>query len=162
MWSTETGGEPIHHYQIPGRIQALSLSPDCPVLVSAAGSDVRLDSANDCGYWRTVCETRLPKTVSGTLWLCVHERRCSTDADFVIVNCTFIVYMAGREPDFCTKPGRSVPTGGFSGWRGCLLAEPSGGAAKDPALCLWSSRNLSGCLQQPHCFWGEAHRLGHA
>uniref|UniRef100_A0A3P9NDZ0 F-box and WD repeat domain containing 8 n=1 Tax=Poecilia reticulata TaxID=8081 RepID=A0A3P9NDZ0_POERE len=63
LWSTETGGEPIHHYQIPGRIQALGLSPDRPVLVSAAGSDVRLDSANDCGYWRTVCETQLPKTV---------------------------------------------------------------------------------------------------
>lgn len=64
LWSTETGGEPIHHFQISGRIQALALSPDSPALVSAAGSDVRIDSANDCGYWRTVCQARLPKNVS--------------------------------------------------------------------------------------------------
>lgn len=76
LWSTETGGEPIHHYQSPGRIQALGLSPDSPVLVSATGSDVRLDGANDCGYWRTICETQLPKTVSGTLSVavCVSKR----------------------------------------------------------------------------------------
>ncbi|XP_012705102.3 F-box/WD repeat-containing protein 8 [Fundulus heteroclitus] len=63
LWSTETGGEPIHHYQTSGRIQALALSPDSPVLVSATGSNVRLDCTSHCGYWRTVCETQLPKTV---------------------------------------------------------------------------------------------------
>lgn len=63
LWSTETGGEPIHHYQSPGKIQALALSPDSPVLVSATGSDVRLDGANHYGYWRTIYETQLPKTV---------------------------------------------------------------------------------------------------
>uniref|UniRef100_A0A8C6LMH3 F-box and WD repeat domain containing 8 n=1 Tax=Nothobranchius furzeri TaxID=105023 RepID=A0A8C6LMH3_NOTFU len=57
LWSTETGGEPIHHYQVPGRIQALALSPDTPALVSATGSDVRLDCATDCGYWRTACQS---------------------------------------------------------------------------------------------------------
>ncbi|XP_047447379.1 F-box/WD repeat-containing protein 8 [Mugil cephalus] len=63
LWSTETGGEPVHHYQSPGRIQALSLSPDTPALASAAGSDVRLDCADDRGYWRTACRAQLPKTV---------------------------------------------------------------------------------------------------
>ncbi|XP_037834879.1 F-box/WD repeat-containing protein 8 isoform X2 [Kryptolebias marmoratus] len=63
LWSTETGGAPIHHYQSPGRVQALALSPDSPVLASATGSVVRLDSADDRGYWRTVCQTQLPKTV---------------------------------------------------------------------------------------------------
>ncbi|XP_062237425.1 F-box/WD repeat-containing protein 8 [Platichthys flesus] len=63
LWSTETGGEPIHHYQSPGRIQALALSPDSPVLGSAAGPDVRLDCADDRGYWRTISRTRLPNTV---------------------------------------------------------------------------------------------------
>uniref|UniRef100_A0A1A8IU05 F-box/WD repeat-containing protein 8 n=1 Tax=Nothobranchius kuhntae TaxID=321403 RepID=A0A1A8IU05_NOTKU len=63
LWSTETGGEPIHHYQVPGRIQALALSPDTPALVSATGSDVRLDCATDCGYWRTACQVHLSKTV---------------------------------------------------------------------------------------------------
>uniref|UniRef100_A0A8D3AJ70 F-box and WD repeat domain containing 8 n=1 Tax=Scophthalmus maximus TaxID=52904 RepID=A0A8D3AJ70_SCOMX len=44
LWSTETGGQPIHHFQSPGgRIQALALSPDSPVLGSATGPDVRLD-----------------------------------------------------------------------------------------------------------------------
>ncbi|KAG7236507.1 hypothetical protein INR49_000881 [Caranx melampygus] len=63
LWSTETGGEPIHHYQSPGRIQVLALSPDSPVLGSSAGPDVRLDAADDRGYWRTVCQAQLPKTV---------------------------------------------------------------------------------------------------
>uniref|UniRef100_A0AAQ5XI65 F-box/WD repeat-containing protein 8 n=1 Tax=Amphiprion ocellaris TaxID=80972 RepID=A0AAQ5XI65_AMPOC len=63
LWSTETGGQPIHHYQSPGRIQALALSPDSPVLLSAAGSDVRLDRADDCGYWRTACQAQLPNGV---------------------------------------------------------------------------------------------------
>uniref|UniRef100_A0AAQ5XGM0 F-box/WD repeat-containing protein 8 n=1 Tax=Amphiprion ocellaris TaxID=80972 RepID=A0AAQ5XGM0_AMPOC len=71
LWSTETGGQPIHHYQSPGRIQALALSPDSPVLLSAAGSDVRLDRADDCGYWRTACQAQLPSTVSQALWFCL-------------------------------------------------------------------------------------------
>uniref|UniRef100_A0A7N8Y4E4 F-box/WD repeat-containing protein 8 n=1 Tax=Mastacembelus armatus TaxID=205130 RepID=A0A7N8Y4E4_9TELE len=61
LWSTETGGEPIHHYQSPGRIQALALSPDSPVLGSAAGCDIRLDCADDRGYWRMLCHAQLPK-----------------------------------------------------------------------------------------------------
>uniref|UniRef100_A0A672IGT7 F-box/WD repeat-containing protein 8 n=1 Tax=Salarias fasciatus TaxID=181472 RepID=A0A672IGT7_SALFA len=63
LWSTETGGVPIHHYQSAGQVQALALSPDSPALVSASGPDVRLDHASDCGYWRTVCRAQLPKTV---------------------------------------------------------------------------------------------------
>ncbi|XP_026177715.1 F-box/WD repeat-containing protein 8 [Mastacembelus armatus] len=63
LWSTETGGEPIHHYQSPGRIQALALSPDSPVLGSAAGCDIRLDCADDRGYWRMLCHAQLPKIV---------------------------------------------------------------------------------------------------
>uniref|UniRef100_A0A672YHN7 F-box domain-containing protein n=1 Tax=Sphaeramia orbicularis TaxID=375764 RepID=A0A672YHN7_9TELE len=64
LWSTETGGEPIHHYQSPGRIQSLALSCDSPVLGSSSGPDVRLDRPDDCGYWRTTCQTQLPKTVN--------------------------------------------------------------------------------------------------
>ncbi|XP_073322471.1 F-box/WD repeat-containing protein 8 [Pagrus major] len=63
LWSTETGGEPIHHYQSPGRIQALALSPDSPVLGTAAGPDIRLNCADDRGYWRTLCQAQLPKIV---------------------------------------------------------------------------------------------------
>lgn len=67
LWSTETGGEPIHHYQSVGRIQALALTPDSPTLGSAAGPHVRLDRADDRGYWRTLCQAQLPKPVSLTI-----------------------------------------------------------------------------------------------
>ncbi len=73
LWSTETGGEPIYHYQSPGRIQALALSPDSPILGSAAGPDVRLDRADDRGYWRTLCQAQLPKAVSEAVWFLMYE-----------------------------------------------------------------------------------------
>eukprot|EP00064_Thunnus_orientalis_P003023 superscaffoldBa00000239_g3031 len=76
LWSTETGGEPIHHYQIPGRIQALALSPDSPVLGYAAGSDVRLDRADDRGYWRTLCQVQLPKTVESLVLVPGRKQQC--------------------------------------------------------------------------------------
>ncbi|KAM8886696.1 F-box/WD repeat-containing protein 8 isoform 1-T1 [Spinachia spinachia] len=63
LWSTETGGEPIHHYQGPERVRALALSPDGPALGSAAGADVQLVGADDRGYWRELCRARLPKSV---------------------------------------------------------------------------------------------------
>ncbi|KAM7415734.1 hypothetical protein PAMA_018002 [Pampus argenteus] len=75
LWSTETGGEPIHHFQIPGRIRALSLSRDSPVLGSAAGSDVRLDGADDRGYWRTICQVQIPKTVESLVLVPGREQR---------------------------------------------------------------------------------------
>ncbi|XP_072289641.1 F-box/WD repeat-containing protein 8 [Eucyclogobius newberryi] len=63
VWSTETGGQPIYHYQCPEGIRTLALSPDAPVLGSSSGSDVRLDRPDDCGYWKTVCRAHLSKTV---------------------------------------------------------------------------------------------------
>ncbi|XP_049906599.1 F-box/WD repeat-containing protein 8 [Epinephelus moara] len=80
VWSTETGGEPIHHYQIPGRIQALALSPDSPILCSAAGPDIRLDRADDHGYWRTLCQARLPKTVESLVLVPGREQQSSLAA----------------------------------------------------------------------------------
>lgn len=63
LWSTETGGEPIYHYQSLGEIQALALSPDSPVLASVTGPNIRLDHADDQGYWRTLHQAQLPKNV---------------------------------------------------------------------------------------------------
>ncbi|XP_035513896.1 F-box/WD repeat-containing protein 8 [Morone saxatilis] len=80
LWSTETGGEPIHHYQSPGRVQALALSPDSPVLVSAAGPDIRLDRADDCGYWRTLCQAQLPKTVESLVLVPGRGQQCTLAA----------------------------------------------------------------------------------
>uniref|UniRef100_A0A8C5N6J9 F-box domain-containing protein n=1 Tax=Gouania willdenowi TaxID=441366 RepID=A0A8C5N6J9_GOUWI len=40
LWSIETGGEPIHHYQSSVPVQALALSSDSPALISASGAEV--------------------------------------------------------------------------------------------------------------------------
>ncbi|XP_035642158.1 F-box/WD repeat-containing protein 8 isoform X1 [Oncorhynchus keta] len=61
VWSTETGQEPVHHFQIPGRVHALALSLESPTLATAAGLDVRLDQPDERGYWRTLCQATLPK-----------------------------------------------------------------------------------------------------
>ncbi|XP_068460539.1 F-box/WD repeat-containing protein 8 isoform X1 [Clinocottus analis] len=76
LWSTETGGQPIHHYQSPGGIQALALSPDGAALASAAGPDVRLVGADDRGYWRTLGQARLPKTVESLVLVPGRGQQC--------------------------------------------------------------------------------------
>uniref|UniRef100_A0A8C7HVG4 F-box/WD repeat-containing protein 8 n=1 Tax=Oncorhynchus kisutch TaxID=8019 RepID=A0A8C7HVG4_ONCKI len=50
VWSTETGQEPVHHFQIPGRVHALALSLESPTLATAAGLDVRLDQPDERVY----------------------------------------------------------------------------------------------------------------
>ena len=64
VWSIETGSEPIHHLQHLQRVNALVLSPDHPSVATACGADIRVDSPDDKGYWRTLCLTHLPKPVS--------------------------------------------------------------------------------------------------
>lgn len=98
LWSTETGGEPIHHYQTSGRIQALALSSDSPVLVSATGSDVRLDCAKDCGYWRTVCQTQLPKTVE-SVTLVSGRAQQSPLAALAAGEAVYLLDPRGEEPE---------------------------------------------------------------
>ncbi|XP_034155220.2 F-box/WD repeat-containing protein 8 isoform X2 [Pangasianodon hypophthalmus] len=67
VWSTESGVEPIHHYQHLQRVCALDLCADAPVVTSASGSEVRVDTPDDRGYWRTVCLTQLAKPVDGVM-----------------------------------------------------------------------------------------------
>lgn len=71
VWSLETGGEPILHYQVPAEVRSLSLSPDFPVLASVSQNQVRLDQADDRGYWRTLCRTQIHNTV-GLIGLCYY------------------------------------------------------------------------------------------
>lgn len=71
VWSLETGGEPILHYQVPAEVRSLSLSPDFPVLASVSQNQVRLDQADDRGYWRTLCRTQIHDTV-GLIGLCYY------------------------------------------------------------------------------------------
>ncbi|XP_034026785.1 F-box/WD repeat-containing protein 8 isoform X2 [Thalassophryne amazonica] len=88
LWSTEMGGEPIYHYQNPGKIQALVLSTDSPVLACTAGGDVRIDSADNRGYWRRLCHAHLPKTIhvysieTGQTTVCVGN----SPGDFICIN----------------------------------------------------------------------------
>ncbi|KAL6465227.1 hypothetical protein MHYP_G00253600 [Metynnis hypsauchen] len=67
VWSTEAGLEPIHHYQHLQRVHALDLSTDGPVLATASGLEVRVDSPDDGGYWKSRCITQLSKPVDGVL-----------------------------------------------------------------------------------------------
>ncbi|XP_027018722.1 F-box/WD repeat-containing protein 8 isoform X2 [Tachysurus fulvidraco] len=67
VWSTECNVEPIHHYQHLQQVCALAVSSDTPVVTSASGSEVRVDTPDDQGYWRTVCLTQLAKPVDGLL-----------------------------------------------------------------------------------------------
>ncbi|XP_060763432.1 F-box/WD repeat-containing protein 8 isoform X2 [Neoarius graeffei] len=67
VWSTESGGEPVHFYQHLQRVCALDLGADAPVVTSASGSVIRVDTPDDRGYWRTVCLNQLAKPVDGVL-----------------------------------------------------------------------------------------------
>ncbi|KAI4899018.1 hypothetical protein NFI96_028231 [Prochilodus magdalenae] len=67
VWSTEAVLEPIHQYQHLQRVHALDLSADGPVLATASGQEVRVDSPDDGGYWKSRCITRLAKPVDGVL-----------------------------------------------------------------------------------------------
>ncbi|XP_061750255.1 F-box/WD repeat-containing protein 8 [Nerophis ophidion] len=76
VWSTETGGEPLYHYQTAERDRVLALSPDGSILVSAGGAEVRLDGADDHGLWRTLGLTQLPKTVESLVVVPSRGQRC--------------------------------------------------------------------------------------
>ncbi|KAG7480908.1 hypothetical protein MATL_G00061240 [Megalops atlanticus] len=61
VWSTETGQEPIHHYQHQQKVYALALGSDGTAVATASGTEVRVDCPVDKGYWRTLCQSQLQK-----------------------------------------------------------------------------------------------------
>ncbi|XP_006640378.2 F-box/WD repeat-containing protein 8 isoform X1 [Lepisosteus oculatus] len=63
VWSTETGQEPIHHFQHLQKVQGLALGSDGATVASACGSRVRLDCPVDKGYWKMLYQTELQKPV---------------------------------------------------------------------------------------------------
>lgn len=185
LWSTVTGGEPVHHYQTPRRIQALALSPDSPVLGSTDGSEVRLDGADDRGYWRTLCRAQLPNFVRlhtptsvvchSRLVLLVFEcvkfclniyrrERKENDSLNKVLDSklTHLHHVTGGEPGPGSRQGAAAPASSLGGRRSCVPVGPSGGGAKDDSLSLWASCHLPGRLRIPCRVWGEAHRLGDA
>ncbi|KAJ8380152.1 hypothetical protein SKAU_G00009300 [Synaphobranchus kaupii] len=73
VWSTETGQEPVHHYQHLQRVHALALGSEGAAVATASGTGVRVDCPVEKGYWRTLCRVELPKPVESLLL--IPERR---------------------------------------------------------------------------------------
>lgn len=153
LWSTETGGEPIHHYQSPGGIQVMALSQDSTVLGSVTGPNIRLDHTDDQGYWRTLHQTRLPKAVRRTNWF-LTTLVCSLTWNDVC--------MAGRGFGFGAWQGNTATTGSPESRRECVPLRPQGREAVDHPLCLRSPCDLPRYVGLPGCIWSEARRLGDA
>ncbi|KAM6422705.1 F-box/WD repeat-containing protein 8 [Liasis olivaceus] len=75
VWSLLVGSEPIHRYQHNQKIQAMALSTDGATIATASGFQVKVESANDKGYWGTVADFEIQKWVS-LLSLVPHTLGC--------------------------------------------------------------------------------------
>ncbi|XP_069816852.1 F-box/WD repeat-containing protein 8 isoform X2 [Dendropsophus ebraccatus] len=64
VWSLLVGREPIHHYQHNQKIQALALCPDTAAIATASSFQIRVESPDDRGYWRTRCSFQTQKLVN--------------------------------------------------------------------------------------------------
>ncbi|XP_056392828.1 F-box/WD repeat-containing protein 8 isoform X2 [Hyla sarda] len=64
IWSLLVGREPIHHYQHNQKIQALALCPDTAAIATASSFQIRVESPDDRGYWRTSCNFQTQKLVN--------------------------------------------------------------------------------------------------
>ncbi|XP_054852125.1 F-box/WD repeat-containing protein 8 [Eublepharis macularius] len=64
VWSLMIGREPIHHYQHNQKIQAMALSPEGAAVATASAFHIRVESANDNGYWETVADFEIQKPVN--------------------------------------------------------------------------------------------------
>ncbi|XP_039188420.1 F-box/WD repeat-containing protein 8 [Crotalus tigris] len=75
VWSLLVGSEPIHWYRHNQKIQTLALSTEGATVATVSGFQVKVESANDKGYWGTVAEFEIPKWVS-LLCLVPHTSGC--------------------------------------------------------------------------------------
>ncbi|XP_077163605.1 F-box/WD repeat-containing protein 8 [Paroedura picta] len=64
VWSLMIGREPIHHYQHNQKIQAMALSPEGATVATGSAFQVKVESANDKGYWETVADFEIQKLVN--------------------------------------------------------------------------------------------------
>nr|XP_056715571.1 F-box/WD repeat-containing protein 8 [Euleptes europaea] len=64
VWSLMIGREPIHHYQHNQKIHAVALSPEGATVATASAFHIKVESANDKGYWETVADFELQKLVN--------------------------------------------------------------------------------------------------
>uniref|UniRef100_A0A8C6VH67 F-box/WD repeat-containing protein 8 n=1 Tax=Naja naja TaxID=35670 RepID=A0A8C6VH67_NAJNA len=64
VWSLLVGSEPIHRYQHNQKIQGMALSTEGATVATAAGFQVKVESANSKGYWGTLAEFEIQKWVT--------------------------------------------------------------------------------------------------
>ncbi|XP_037734396.1 F-box/WD repeat-containing protein 8 isoform X2 [Chelonia mydas] len=64
VWSLMIGREPIHHYQHNQRIQALALGLEGAAIATASGFQVKVESPDDRGYWKTTAQFEIQKLVN--------------------------------------------------------------------------------------------------
>ncbi|XP_028566095.2 F-box/WD repeat-containing protein 8 isoform X3 [Podarcis muralis] len=68
VWSLLVGRDPIHCSQHNQKIQSLALSAEGATIATASAFQVKVESANDKGYWETAAEFEIQKLV-GSLCL---------------------------------------------------------------------------------------------
>uniref|UniRef100_A0A8C9TST9 F-box and WD repeat domain containing 8 n=1 Tax=Scleropages formosus TaxID=113540 RepID=A0A8C9TST9_SCLFO len=72
VWSTESGQEPVHHYQQLQGVQTVALGPKAVAVATASGTQVRVDSPEDSGSWTTLCQAELHAPVESLLLVPEH------------------------------------------------------------------------------------------
>ncbi|XP_020669249.3 F-box/WD repeat-containing protein 8 [Pogona vitticeps] len=94
VWNLMFGCDPIHCYQHNQKIQALALSVEGAAIATASAFQVKIEGANDKGYWETIAEFEIQKLV-GSLCLVPHH----TDRPVAIATAEEFVYlMKAGEP----------------------------------------------------------------
>ncbi|XP_061458882.1 F-box/WD repeat-containing protein 8 isoform X2 [Rhineura floridana] len=88
VWSLMVGRDPVHCYQHNQKIQALALSAEGAVIATASAFQVKVESANDKGYWETAAEFEIQKLVG---LLCLVP--CVTARPVVVATAEDIVYL---------------------------------------------------------------------
>ncbi|KAM5194291.1 F-box/WD repeat-containing protein 8 isoform 2-T2 [Mantella aurantiaca] len=53
VWCLQLGREPIHHYRHNQKIQALALCPETAAIATASSFEIKVESPDDRGYWRS-------------------------------------------------------------------------------------------------------------
>ncbi|KAJ6634511.1 hypothetical protein lerEdw1_014002, partial [Lerista edwardsae] len=88
VWSLMFGREPVHRYQHNQKIQAMAISAEGATIATASAFQVKVESANDQGYWETAAEFEIQNLVSS---LCLVPR--STGRPAAVVTTEEAVYL---------------------------------------------------------------------
>ncbi|XP_018409782.1 PREDICTED: F-box/WD repeat-containing protein 8 [Nanorana parkeri] len=64
VWCIHARREPIHYYRHNQKIQALALCPETAAIATASSFEVKVESPDDRGYWRSSCIFHTQKLVN--------------------------------------------------------------------------------------------------